>query len=78
MDKQLTAAEAAEKLGVTTERVYALIHDGRLPAERFGRAYVINEKDLKLVIDRKPGRPKKSSKKKNAPVQKNTEQRKEE
>lgn len=75
MDKQITAAEAAEKLGVTTERVYALIHEGRLPAERFGRAYVIKEKNLKLVIDRKPGRPKgkKSSKKKNVPVQKKAE-----
>lgn len=53
----LTTKEAAERLGVTTVRVCAMITAGRLPAERFGRAYMIKESDLKLVADRKPGRP---------------------
>jgi excisionase family DNA binding protein len=53
----LTTKEAAERLGVTPVRVCAMITAGRLPAERFGRAYMIKEKDLKLVADRKPGRP---------------------
>lgn len=53
----LTTAEAAAQLGVHRTRVHVLIHEGRLPAERFGRAYMIKESDLKLVEDRKPGRP---------------------
>lgn len=56
----LTTAEAAEQLGVSSRRLRALIKSGKLPAEKFGTAYMINEKDLKLVKDRKPGRPKKA------------------
>ena len=53
----LTTKEAAERLGVTSVRVCAMITAGRLPAARFGRAYMIREGDLKLVANRKPGRP---------------------
>lgn len=53
----LTAAGAAEKLGISTRRVIALIHDGRLPARKVGRDYIIDGKDLRLVQDRRPGRP---------------------
>jgi excisionase family DNA binding protein len=53
----LTTKEAAERLGVTTVRVCAMITAGRQPAQRFGRAYIIKEGDLKLVQDHKPGRP---------------------
>jgi excisionase family DNA binding protein len=53
----LTTKEAAKRLGVTPERVCAMIIAGRLPAERFGRAYIIKEGDLKLVANRKAGRP---------------------
>ena len=56
----LTTKEAAERLGITVARIHALIRDERLPAEKFGRDYVIKEKDLKLVAERKPGRPRKS------------------
>ena len=62
----LTTLEVAAKLGVSKRRVIALIEAGRLPAERFGNAYVINESDLKLVEDRKPGRPPKQASKKKA------------
>ena len=54
---QLTTKEVAERLGITVPRVHALIKAGRLPVQRFGRAYMIKESDLKLVKDRKPGRP---------------------
>jgi excisionase family DNA binding protein len=57
----ITTSEAAAALGVSVDRVQALIRAGRLPATRFGKAYVINEKDLALVKDRKPGRPKKGN-----------------
>ena len=40
-----------------------MIEAGKLPAERFGNAYVIKESDLRLVEDRKPGRPPKIEKK---------------
>jgi excisionase family DNA binding protein len=55
--KLLTTTDVAEKLGVSQRRVLALIKDGRLPAQRLGRDYLIEETDLKLVRNRKPGRP---------------------
>jgi excisionase family DNA binding protein len=56
----LTTSEVAERLGVTVPRVHALIRVGRLPAEKMGRDYFIKEADLKLVENRKPGRPPKA------------------
>jgi excisionase family DNA binding protein len=58
----LTTKEVAEKLGVKVRMVQVLIQSGRLPATKFGRDYMIREADLKLVENRKVGRPKKSSK----------------
>lgn len=57
----ISSAEAAERLGVHITRVQVLIREGRLPAQRIGRTYVVNEDDLKLVEDRKPGRPSKKA-----------------
>jgi excisionase family DNA binding protein len=65
--KLLTTKEAAARLGISVMRVQQLIWDGRLPAEKIGRDYVIKEDDLKLVADRKPGRPRKEQ---SAPVSK--------
>jgi excisionase family DNA binding protein len=59
----LTTKQAAEKLGVGIRWIQALITDGRLPARKIGRDYIINEKDLKLVEGMKPG-PKPKAKKK--------------
>jgi excisionase family DNA binding protein len=53
----LSTQQAAEKLGIDDSRVRRLIMEGRLPAMRVGRAYLIQEEDLALVADRKPGRP---------------------
>jgi excisionase family DNA binding protein len=53
----LTTKQAAERLGITPRRVQALIEAGRLPANKFGRDYMIKEADLNLVKDRKVGRP---------------------
>lgn len=60
----LSATEAGERLGVTANRVRALIAAGRLPAQKIGRDYVINERDLRLVQNRKPGRPRTTTVKK--------------
>ncbi len=57
----LTTNEVAERLGVTVPRVHALIRVGRLPAEKMGRDYFIKEEDLKLVENRKVGRPPKQA-----------------
>lgn len=57
----LTTPEVAERLGVSIRRVQALIHDGRLPSQQFGRDHLIRESDLALVADRKPGRPAKNT-----------------
>jgi excisionase family DNA binding protein len=56
----LTTKEVAERLGVTQSRVRALIQSGRLPSQQYGRDHLIKESDLKLVQDRKPGRPPKA------------------
>jgi excisionase family DNA binding protein len=58
----LTTKEVAKRLKVSVRRVHALIQDGRLPAQKYGRDYLIEEKDLKLVAERKAGRPRKSEK----------------
>ncbi len=57
----LTTREVAERLQVSLARVRALITAGRLPSQQFGRDHLIKESDLKLVADRKPGRPPKKA-----------------
>lgn len=59
-DKLLSVTETADELGVIRQRVFQLIKSGRLPAEKIGSQYVIKESDLKLVADRKTGRPPKA------------------
>lgn len=63
--KKLTAKQVAEKLGVNDSRVRQLINGKKLPAEKYGNLWLIDEKDLELVKDRKPtGRPPKEQTKK--------------
>ncbi len=56
----LTTPEVATRLSISTRRVLALIEAGRLPSKQYGRDHLIKESDLKLVADRKPGRPPKA------------------
>ena len=56
-DKLLSVLEAATKLNISRWRINQLISNGRLPAQKVGRAYVIKETDLELVKERTPGRP---------------------
>ncbi|RYG99905.1 MAG: DNA-binding protein [Alphaproteobacteria bacterium] len=56
-EKPLTVAQAASALKVSPRRVNALITSGRLKAEKFGAAWMIQPSDLIEVLDRKPGRP---------------------
>ena len=63
--KLLGTKEAAEKLGISLRRVQQLVETGTLPAQKIGRDYLIQEKDLsKITIHGKPGRPKKDAAKK--------------
>lgn len=57
----LTTQQVAERLGVTTGRVRQMIMDGQLPSQKIGRDNFIKESDLKLVENRKSGRPAKDS-----------------
>ncbi len=49
MNNLIGTKEAAEKLGVSLRRVQQLIELGTLPAQRIGRDYLIQEKDLSNV-----------------------------
>ena len=60
--KIISTAEAARRLGVTPNRVRALIEAKRLKATKLGNVWVINPKDLDAVKDRKVGRPRKARK----------------
>jgi excisionase family DNA binding protein len=56
----LTTHEAAQELNLSIRRVVELINESHLPAEKVGRSYLVKEKDLDLVRDRRrPGRPRK-------------------
>lgn len=58
MKELLTTKEVAARLGVTVGRVHQFIRAKRLPAQKAGRDYLIAEKDLVLLANRKSGRPK--------------------
>lgn len=58
-DQPLTVKQAAERLGITVNRVQAMCRKGRLPARKFGREWMIKASDLKIVENRKAGRPRK-------------------
>ena len=58
--KIISTAEAAKRLGVTANRVRALIDAKRLKAMKVGREWLIDPKDLIAVKKRKTGRPKSS------------------
>ena len=60
--KIISTTEAARRLGVTPNRVRALIEAKRLKAFKYGREWLIDPKDLDAVKDRKVGRPRKSRK----------------
>jgi excisionase family DNA binding protein len=54
----ISTSEAAVALGLTKARVQQMIWEGKLPARRVGKSWVIRKADLPLVEDRNPaGRP---------------------
>jgi excisionase family DNA binding protein len=61
MQKLFTTTQAAESLGVTQNRVLALISGGRLKADKIGMQWLIQPSALAAVRVRKTGRPKKEN-----------------
>jgi excisionase family DNA binding protein len=53
--------EVAAELGVSKTVVWRQIHAGRLPAEKFGRDWLVRYEDFERFrqIRREPGRPRK-------------------
>jgi len=54
----LTVNEAATRLGVIPRRVRQLIRSGQIPAQKFGRAWAIDERTIEEYRPRPVGRPK--------------------
>jgi excisionase family DNA binding protein len=52
---QLTTQQAGTILGVSAQRVLALIRDGRLPAAKVGRDWLIARQDLEKFEKRPQG-----------------------
>lgn len=61
MENLLTTQQASKILGVNPSRVRQFILEGRLPAIKIGRDWIISKDDLNKVANRKAGRPKKNS-----------------
>jgi excisionase family DNA binding protein len=53
----MTTNDAAARLNVSTRRVVQMIGAGRLKAKKIGRDWLIDERHLAAVADRRPGRP---------------------
>ena len=58
----VSTEQAARELGVSADRVRALIQAGRLPARKLGREWAIHCGDLDLVRVRYAGRPRRVAK----------------
>lgn len=57
----LNTAEAAQELNVTPDRVRKMIRAQRLPARKLGRDWAIARTDLSAVTVRRPGRPRRTT-----------------
>jgi excisionase family DNA binding protein len=59
----LTTNEAAKRLGFSTRRLLVLIEHGRIPAEKVGRDWLLNEADVEAfaAVPRPTGRPRKDA-----------------
>jgi hypothetical protein len=55
-DWQESEKKFAERSKLSEENLKTYL-EGRLPAQRFGKMFLVDEKHPRLVADRKPGRP---------------------
>ena len=64
MAELLSTAEVATRLGIHHYSVCRIIRDGRLPAQKIGRSWVVNSEDLDRIAQfyvSRRGRPSKSN-----------------
>ena len=59
MGKLISVTKASALLGISPRRVQIFIPEGRLPAQRFGRSFAIDQDDLALITRKPVGRPRK-------------------
>jgi excisionase family DNA binding protein len=73
LSKNLTTTEAAKLLGVCRSRINRLIETGRLPATKFGTAWLVDSATLEAFSRQKRvnGRPKKDLKRNEIKAEKN-------
>ncbi len=57
----LTTTEVATIVGVTDSRIRQLILSKVLPAQKFGNTNLVRREDLKLLENRRSGRPRKKA-----------------
>ena len=62
MNDLLTTSEVAEIAGISDARVRQLIYAGKLPAQKIGNMNLVKRDDVKLLKNRKHGRPYKEQK----------------
>jgi excisionase family DNA binding protein len=57
--KPLTLPEVAVHLGLSYQRVYQLVREGRLKAEKVGPIWLVHPREIHrfFAVPRKPGRP---------------------
>jgi excisionase family DNA binding protein len=55
----VSTQQAAEIMGLHIQTIREYLRAGRIKAQRIGRVYVIDERDLRrfMAVERKPGRP---------------------
>jgi excisionase family DNA binding protein len=58
LSKIISTKNAAEMLNISERYVRRLIVEEKLPAERVGRSWIIQEADLHKLKRKPPGRPK--------------------
>ncbi len=56
---ELSITEAAKRMNISRQRLTVLVQQGRIPARRFGKQYLIRASDLNRLAERKAGRPQK-------------------
>ena len=58
-DRLMTLTEVAERVGLDTSRLRVLIGQGRLPATKYRKTWLVKESDVKAFESqpRLPGRP---------------------
>lgn len=61
MNDLLTTSEVADLVGLTDARIRQLIYAKILPSIKIGNMNLVNRADIKLLENRKHGRPKKSA-----------------